>query len=63
MKSSTLIQNVLLLSLLLALFLSAYIFFSVMIFKDTSYKKFFSTWQFPMLFALVADILFVKFSV
>ena len=62
MEISVIIQNTLLASLMISLFISGYIFFSVMIFKNPYHTRFFNTWQFPMLFALVVDILFIKFN-
>jgi len=62
MKAYVVIQNALLVSLLLSLCISGYLFVSVMIFKNPYHTKFFNAWQFPMLFALVADIFFIRYS-
>lgn len=46
--------------LFLALLLSAYMFFMVIVMKSEAYKSRFSTWQFPMLLALFMDIIYLQ---
>lgn len=48
------------LSLLLTLFLSFYIFISVTIYKNSTHKTIFSTWQFPMLLAIFLDVCLIE---
>ncbi len=48
------------LSLILTLFLSFYIFISVTIYKNPTYKPIFSTWQFPMLLAIFLDVFLLE---
>ena len=43
----------------IAVILSFYIFMVTMIFKDRSHKHLFSTWHFPMLFAILLDLFYV----
>ena len=44
---------------LLLLLLSFYIFIVVLVFKDNRYKDIFSSWQFPMILALVVDLFII----
>jgi len=50
------IDRILILSLMIALFCSMIISAEVFYYKNDSYRKTFSSWQLPMLFALLADI-------
>jgi hypothetical protein len=55
------IEQVLLVSLLVALACSVVIAVQVYVFKNKTYKRTFSTWQAPMIFALLADLYFLEF--
>ena len=44
--------------LFIALAISFYVFINIILFKDFTYKKMFSTWQFPMLLALYLDVIY-----
>jgi hypothetical protein len=44
--------------LLIVLIISFYFFVDVIIFKNKRYEKIFSTWQFPMLFAIFLDTIY-----
>ena len=46
--------------LLLSVIISLFIFIQVLVFKNKNYKPMFSTWQFPMLLALLSDAAFYK---
>jgi len=43
----------------IAVILSFYVFITTMVFKETSHKHLFSTWHFPMLFAILLDLFYV----
>ena len=53
------IETLFKITILIATILSFYIFLSVLIFKNEKYKKIYSNWQFPMLFAIALDVWFV----
>ena len=44
--------------LFIAVMISFYVFINIIVFKDLTYKKMFSTWQFPMLLALYLDVIY-----
>lgn len=44
--------------LFIALLISFYVFINIIVCKDLTYKRMFSTWQFPMLLALYLDVLY-----
>ena len=44
--------------LFIALVISFYVFINIIAFKDVTYKKIFSTWQFPILLALFLDVIY-----
>ncbi len=46
--------------LILSTVLSGYIFFTTILSRDTVYENVFSTWQFPMLFAILADTVYLN---
>lgn len=50
------IDRVLILSLFVALLCSLLITIEVFYYKNDNYRKTFSSWQLPMIFALLADI-------
>lgn len=54
------IEYIILLSLFIATLGTCYIFIVTIILKDNTYAGFYSTWQFPMLFAIFIDTAFYK---
>jgi len=60
MHKLDILEWVLVISLSIALLCSIIICFQVYIFKNGHYKRMFSTWQMPMIFALVADLYFIQ---
>lgn len=44
--------------LFIAVIISFYIFIQILVVKDLTYKKIFSTWQFPMLLAIFLEVLY-----
>ena len=58
MNTSTLIQNIFIISLFIALLLSFYFFIDTLIFKNKDNSKIFSTWQFPMILAIYVDTIY-----
>lgn len=52
----TAVDQLLIISLLFALFCSMIISIEVFYYKNDGYRRTFSSWQLPMLFALLADI-------
>ena len=48
------------LSLILTLFLSFYIFISVTVYKNKTYKSLYTTWQFPMILAIFLDVFLIE---
>lgn len=60
MRFNKLLESIVLFSLLIATIGSAYIFIATIFFKDRSYAGFYSTWQFPMLLAIITDATYYK---
>lgn len=58
MNNSTLIQNIFIICLFIALLLSFYFFIDTLIFKNKDNSKIFSTWQFPMILAIYVDTIY-----
>jgi len=52
----TIIDKILIFSLFIALICSVFILIEVLYFKNHTYKKTFSSWQTPMIFAMLVDI-------
>ena len=52
------LERIFIFSLLIALLISFYFFISHMVLKDKQHSKIFSTWQFPMLFAIFVDAIY-----
>ena len=44
--------------LFIAVIISFYIFIQILVVKDLTYTKIFSTWQFPMLLAIFLEVLY-----
>lgn len=53
------IHNIFFILFLIVLIISGYMFISVVIYKNNIHQPFFTTWQFPMLFALFIDMCYV----
>lgn len=56
MYKYTIIESILLVSLLIALLCSIIILVEVFYYKNNDYKKTFSSWQAPMIFAMLIDL-------
>lgn len=52
----TMVDWILILSLLTALICSIIILIEVVFYKNHNYKKTFSSWQTPMIFAMIVDL-------
>jgi hypothetical protein len=52
------LERIFIFSLLIALLISFYFFISHMVLKDNKHYKIFTTWQFPMLFAIFVDAIY-----
>lgn len=52
------LEKTFLFALLIALLLSFYFFVNHLILKEKTHSKIFSTWQFPMLFAIFIDSIY-----
>ena len=52
------IQKIFIFSLFLSLLCSFYIFIDIIVLKNKYNAKIFSTWQFPMLFAIFIDTIY-----
>jgi hypothetical protein len=48
-------QSIFIFLLFLTVLISFYIFVSIIVLKDNTYKNIFSTWQFPMLLAIFLE--------
>jgi hypothetical protein len=60
MRFNKLLETTIILCLFIATVGTAYIFVVTIIFHDTTYAGFYSSWQFPMLFAIFIDSTFYK---
>ena len=60
MNFNIFLQHVVLLSLFIATIGTGYIFFATIIMKSNSYKDVFNSWQFPMLLAILTEIIYYK---
>ena len=60
MHFTKLVENIVLISLLVALLGSGYIFFVSIFLREVAFAGFFNTWHFPMLLAIFIDIAFYK---
>jgi len=54
------LEWVLIISLVVALVCSLVVSYRVYILNDTHYKRGFSTWQMPMIFAILADLYLIR---
>ena len=48
------------LSLIITLLLSFYIFISVTVYRNKTYKSLYTTWQFPMFLAIFLDVFLIE---
>jgi len=55
-----LIEKILMVALIIALICSIIIFIQVYVLKNTHYERSFSTWQMPMIFAILADLILIR---
>ena len=60
MRFNQLLQYIVISSLFIATVGTAYIFISTVIFKETSFAGFYTSWQFPTLLAIFIDAAFYK---
>ena len=60
MTFNKLLEKIIMLSLFIATIGTGYIFIVTIIFHDTTYAGFYSSWQFPMLMAIFIDAAFYK---
>ena len=54
------LEVILVTSLVIALICSIVICYQVYVLKNRHYKQLFSTWQMPMIFAILADLYFMR---
>jgi Na+-transporting NADH:ubiquinone oxidoreductase subunit NqrC len=54
------LEVVLVTALVIALICSIVICYQVYVLKNNHYKQLFSTWQMPMIFAILADLYFMR---
>ena len=52
------LEKIFIFSLLISLLISFYFFISHMLLKEDKHSKIFTTWQFPMLFAIFMDAIY-----
>lgn len=55
-----LLEKILMTSLIIALICSIIICIQVYVLKNTHYELLFSTWQMPMIFAILADLVLIR---
>lgn len=55
-----LLEKILMTSLIIALICSIIICIQVYVLKNTHYERLFSTWQMPMIFAILADLVLIR---
>ena len=60
MRFNKLLEKIIILCLFIATVGTAYIFIVTIIFNDSTYAGFYSSWQFPMLMAIFIDTTFYK---
>jgi Na+-transporting NADH:ubiquinone oxidoreductase subunit NqrC len=59
-RSLNTIEFILVVALIIALLCSIVICYYVYVLKDNHYRDGFSTWQMPMIFAIIADLYLIK---
>jgi hypothetical protein len=60
MRLNKLIEQIIIIALFISTILSGYVFIVTILFQETAYAGFFSSWQFPMLLAILIDATFYK---
>jgi len=60
MKGFTWIEQILIVGLVISLICSIIICYRVYILNDHTFKSRFSTWQMPMILAILADLYFIQ---
>lgn len=60
MRFNKLLERIIILCLFIATVGTAYVFVVTIIFGDTTYSGFYSSWQMPMLLALFVDAAYYK---
>ena len=60
MRFHKILEKLIVLCLFIATVGTTYVFIATIIFGDTSYSGFYSSWQMPMLFALFIDAAYYK---
>jgi len=60
MYELNLVEKILCVSLIVALVCSLWIAYHVYVLRDGYYRKGFSTWQLPMIFAILADLYLLR---
>ena len=63
MRFNKLLESIVLIALVVATIGSAYIYVVTIILKDKSYAGFYSSWQFPMLLAIITDATYYKYII
>ena len=57
------LEYLIILCLFIATLGTGYIFIVSIIFRDTTYAGFYSSWQFPMLLAIITDATYYKYII
>lgn len=60
MKEFTWIEQILIVGLVISLICSIVICYRVYVLNDNTFKSRFSTWQMPMILAILADLYFIQ---
>jgi Na+-transporting NADH:ubiquinone oxidoreductase subunit NqrC len=60
MRNFQLIEKILLFGLVVSLLCSVVICYRVYVLNDHTFKSRFSTWQMPMILAIIADLYFIQ---
>lgn len=60
MRNFQTIETILFISLIVALICSIIICYRVYVLNDNTFKSRFSTWQMPMILAIIADLYFIQ---
>ena len=60
MNFDNFVKRIVLFSLFIATIGTGYIFFITIVLKSNAYKGFFNSWQFPMLLAILVEIIYYK---
>lgn len=60
MNFNQILQQVVLLSLFVATIGTGYVFFVTLILNNTDFSRIFNSWHFPMLLAILVDVVYYK---